>query len=66
MEWKSILDIAQTVSPVLGIFLFYLWFEIKQLKIKVADQKQITDLIDKMDKRLVILETILDEMRRSK
>ena len=64
MEWKAIIDIAQTVSPILGIFLFYLWSELRNLKTRVDDQNQIIELVDKLDKRLVILETILDEMRR--
>ncbi|WP_299726809.1 hypothetical protein [uncultured Endozoicomonas sp.] len=64
MEWKVLLDVAQTISPALSLLLFYFWTELKALKVKVNDQKAIIDLVDKLDKRLVILETILDEMRR--
>ena len=66
MEWKVIADVAQSASPALGIFLVYLWTEVRNLKTKMADQQQIIALVDRLDKRLVVLETILDEMRRSR
>ena len=64
MDWKALADIAREVSPFLSFFLIWLWFEIKGLKIKVNDQTAMIELVEKLDKRLVVLETILDEMRR--
>ena len=65
-QWKTFLDIAQTISPALGLVLLWFWFELRQLKAKVNNQDQIVQLLSKMDKRLVVLETILEEMRRNK